>query len=230
MVILGIDIETTGLEPQNGDEVTEIAYVLYNLGTHEKLFTLSALVKGKREVPKDITILTGITNEMRETWGLPKEEIKPNLKSAVEQCDYIAAHNANFEKAFLGNLGKPWIDTATDVPYPAEVTTRKLTHLAAEHGVYVRGAHRALEDVGTMLEVISQYNCEEIKRFADSPTVLVQAQVTFDERELAKARGYRWNPDKKMWWKALKEFQLSEERKEAEFSIVEIVDEADVGA
>lgn len=227
MIILGIDIETTGLDPKV-DEVTEIAYVLYDLAARTKLFTLSSLVKGAKEIPADIVKLTGITNEMRGKWGTDKAVIKPNLMSVVQECDYICAHNAAFEQSFVGFLGKPWVDTVTDLPFPDEMTTRKLTHLAAEHFVYLGGAHRALADVETMLAVASKYDVEVVKKYADSPTIVVQACVSFDEKDLAKERGYRWNPKSKVWWKSLKEFQLVDERREAGFAVQELVEENDV--
>ena len=227
MIILGVDIETTGLDPKV-DEVTELAYVLYNLQTETKLFTLSSLVQGVKEIPEEVIDLTGITNEMRAQWGVPKEQLKPNLKAMVGECDYICAHNAAFEQSFLGKMGKPWVDTATDLPFPSSIITRKLTHLAAEHFVHLSGAHRALSDVETMLAIASKYDVEVVKKYADSPTIVVQACVSFDQKDLAKERGYRWNPTTKVWWKPLKEFQLNDERRDAGFAVQELVEADDV--
>lgn len=219
MVVLGVDIETTGLDPKQS-EVTELGIVLYDL---EKKFTIyqgsHLIMKEKHDIPKEVEELTGITNELRTKWGVPKEGVKESFQQAMGHADYLMAHNAGFEQSFLGKMTMPWIDTATDLPYPPTITTRKLTYLAAEHGVCVRTAHRALEDVKTMIAIASHYDPAVIKKYADSPSINVRACVGFETKDLAKERGYRWNGEKKIWVKPLKEFQLNEEMDEAPFQV-----------
>lgn len=219
MIVLGIDIETTGLDP-SVDEITEVAFCLYDLARKHEIFTFSSLVSGNKPIPEDVEKLTGISNEMRHFGGMDKDVIKPLLLQFSDRADYLVAHNAAFEKSFLGeNLGS-WIDTATDIPYPDRITTRKLTHLCAEHGVWIRGAHRALNDVRAMLELMTMYDYKEIERYALSPSVVVRADVSYDNREKAKARGYRWDVEKKIWVKPLKQFQVEEERAGAGFPVL----------
>ena len=62
-----IDIETTGLDSAE-HEIIEIAAVMVNRDStrHE---TFTALVKPEKKLPKKITELTGITNEMLDREG-----------------------------------------------------------------------------------------------------------------------------------------------------------------
>jgi DNA polymerase III subunit epsilon len=62
-----LDLETTGLDATR-HEIIEIAAIRYRKGTttHE---TIQALVKPTKKIPKKITDLTGITQEMIEASG-----------------------------------------------------------------------------------------------------------------------------------------------------------------
>lgn len=113
----------------------------------------------------------------------------------------------------------PWIDTCLDVPFPEAITTRKLVHLAAEHGFLNPFAHRAVFDVLTMLRVMAAYPIEPILESAKQPLVTCIAQVSYDDREKAKARGYRWRGQSKLWVKHLKAHRLEEEKAQAGFPI-----------
>jgi DNA polymerase-3 subunit epsilon len=210
MIVLAVDVETTGLDP-NTDEVIEIAYCLHDLFTKKDLYTFSGLVRGVKPIPPEIETLTGITNEMREKFGFDKETVKPNFKSTIDQAEYLAAHNAEFERGFLGKALGRWIDTTVDLPYPDHIQTRKLTHLCAEHGFAIQGAHRALHDVQGMLKLMGLYDPVAIRTYAESPNMLIQAVVSFQGKDEAKARGYRWDGDNKQWVKRIKEFQMEAE-------------------
>jgi fructose-1,6-bisphosphatase/sedoheptulose 1,7-bisphosphatase-like protein len=117
-------------------------------------------------------------------------------------------------------LDLPWIDTAKDIPYPKSITTRKLTHLAAEHGFVNQMAHRAVTDVLTMLKVLSFYEAKTVVEWSSSPTIKIKAMVTRETKELAKERGSRWDAPSVAWFKEIKEFQLMTEIKDSSFKIV----------
>jgi DNA polymerase-3 subunit epsilon len=109
------------------------------------------------------------------------------------------------------------LDSLTDIRYPAYIKTRNLTHLAAEHGFVAPFKHRAVFDCLTMLRIASNYDINEIIARSKMPMVYVQACVSFDEKELAKARGYYWAAKPKIWYKALKEADATVEIKECGF-------------
>ena len=105
---------------------------------------------------------------------------------------------------------------------PPAITTRKLTHLAAEHGFLNPFPHRAVSDVLTMLKVLSHYDIAPVLESARQPSFTVKACVSYDDREKAKARGYRWDAARKIWTKIVKGHRLNDEIEacKPEFAVV----------
>lgn len=235
MLWLGLDFETTGLDPKECT-VTEIGAVLWDTELGLPVKMLNVLLNYDVEIPEFITGLTGITKPMLDKYGEVPHLGWAQLGDLVKECDYIMAHNAPFDKSFYDAAKeayggsseevpfpeKPWIDTSKDVPYREDIKTRKLVYLAAEHDFLNPFAHRAVFDVLTMLKVVSEYDPITVVNWAKSPTKTIRAVVTFDDKHLAKERGYRWNKDKKWWVKEVKEFQLETEKAESPFEIMEI--------
>jgi DNA polymerase III subunit epsilon len=234
MKILGIDLETTGLDFTT-DRITEIGAVLWDTSTGTPLRLFNTLVRHTDAPPitPEIERLTGITQEMIDTYGVPIAACLPKLFVMMSEADAIVAHNGTgFDRPMLAaqieRLGKiaperPWIDTATDVPYPPHITTRKLVHLAAEHGFLNPFAHRAQFDVLTMLRILQHYDIHEVLDTARQPSITLIAQVSYDDREKAKSRGYRWH-DSKTWRKTIKLNQLEAERASVDFAVAEHTD------
>lgn len=227
MRLLGIDLESTGLDPK-GDAITEVGAVLFDWDSKRPLLLYSEFVDPGREITPEIATITGIENWMVAEYGVPEQEALSRIAGMMAQADYVVAHWGNlFDKPFLDGAyarmmslppEKIWIDTAVDIKYPEKIKTRNLLHLAAEHGFLPGYSHRAVFDVLTMLRILSEYDLEVVIARAQEPMVFVEACVTFDEKEKAKERGYRWCPPKRVWWKAFKESDALAERKECGFS------------
>jgi DNA polymerase-3 subunit epsilon len=100
------------------------------------------------------------------------------------------------------------------------MTTRKLVHLAAEHGFINPFAHRAMFDVLTMLMIFQRYDPAAALALAKEPVVTLKACVSYDDREKAKSRGYRWKD--RQWLKAVRASEVEPERKDCGFTVVEI--------
>lgn len=222
-MILGIDLETTGLDTATVD-VIEVGAVLWDEVKRVPITMYNALI-ANRTVPEEITKITGITQEQIDVFGLDLGLVSEDLVVLLKQAKWIVAHNGKgfdrliWERVFNALAKKPWIDTSVDVPYPAQIQTRKLTHLAAEHGFVNPFPHRAATDVLTMLTVLSRYDFATVEKYAAAPDVEVVARVSFDEKEKAKARGYRWNAEFRRWSKIVKDFQLEAEKAEAGFQV-----------
>jgi DNA polymerase-3 subunit epsilon len=151
------------------------------------------------------------------------------LNGLIEDADYLMAHKAEFDKGFIetamahrgyADSGKQWLCSMEDIRYPPEIKTRNLLHLAAEHGFAPSFRHRAIFDVLTMLKVAESYNLEDIIARSQEPTVYVQAIVSFDEKELAKERGYHWCGAKKTWWRSWKQNDFEADKAECGFRTV----------
>ena len=222
MILLGIDLETTGLDT-SVCEIIEVGAVLWDTESSQILRSYSTLVKTEQSIPEEVSRLTGISSEMVDRFGTPWATVLTFLDRLQSECDYLVGHNAkNFDAAILERMGmdfqRPWMDTIEDVPYPPEIRTRKLTHLAAEHGFVNPFPHRAVTDVLTTLQVLSFYSSEEIERYAkaESKTLVAQFERHDPEfeakKDAVKRHGYRWTgAPEYQWRKVLKDFLVDEE-------------------
>lgn len=229
MLFLGIDFETTGLDTKE-DRITEIGAVLWDAKDKKPVKIFHEFCKVDRPLTKEITELTGITDDILNKYGKSFSQAVEGMRDFFQHATHVVAHNGtNFDRPLFEaecvrhNVGKwerPWIDTSVDVPYPKNISVRKLTYLAAEHGFLNPFAHRAVFDVLTMFQVLSAYDPAEVVRWSESPSITIQAKVSYDDRALASARGYRWNGETKQWLKTIKQFQLEKEQQEAMFTVV----------
>ena len=201
MKVLGLDIETTGLDSTN-DSITEIGAVLYDAVDHKPLEMMNRVISTTDKIPDRIVRLTGITDEIVANHGKQIFEVIEEFNLLVDQAEYLVIHNAPFDLGFLKNLepagirglDKPVIDTMRDLPIDSAVhQSVKLTHLCATHGFLNPFSHRAIFDVLSMLKVLSCYNFNDVLTYMQSPTIRVIAHVTFEEKDLAKNAGFRWN-------------------------------------
>lgn len=228
MRILGLDFETTGLDTQN-DRVIEIGAVLWDWEAQKPLKIMSELVKTDREISQEITDITGITAADVEEFGIPAREALDDLNDLIRGSAFVMAHNGNdFDlplykawvvrsEALLPEVS--WIDSKVDIVYPKRFDSRRLIHLGAEHGFVSAFQHRAVFDVLTMLRIASQYDIEAIIKRAAEPTLYVEALVSFERKDEAKERGYKWFGPRKIWWKAFKASDLVVERAECGFAL-----------
>jgi DNA polymerase III epsilon subunit-like protein len=170
MKILGVDVETTGLDAAE-DRITEVGAVLFDWDTQTPLVVLSALVNPGRPIPQEITKLTGITNEMVADYGRPEEEVLGDFQHLLGRADYAMAHNAAFDKGFYDAAvvrhgfapdDKVWLCTKNDIKYPESIITRNLCHLAAEHSIINpfrhRGGLRRIDDAEGSVELRHRRN------------------------------------------------------------------------
>jgi len=155
-----LDLETTGLDATR-HEIIEIAAIRYRKGntTHE---TLQALVKPSKKVPKKITEITGITQEMLETSGEPLADVLREFKAFVGE-HRLVTFNAEFDMAFVhaatSQHGLPKLNNPVSCAlqmarraWPKRKTFR-LRDLASDGGFAGGTAHRALEDARCALIV-----------------------------------------------------------------------------
>ncbi len=138
-----LDLETTGLDATR-HEIIEIAGIRYRKGiaTQE---TLETLVKPSKNVPKKITEITGITQEMLETNGEPLADV---------MREFMAFLHAATARHGLPKLNNP-VSCAVKMArcaWPKRKTFR-LRDLASDGGFAGGTAHRALEDARCALIV-----------------------------------------------------------------------------
>ncbi len=214
MYVLGLDFETTGVNPKS-DHIIEVGAVVWDVEKKKPKAILSELVAVEGSIPEQIVKITGIEDDDIKNWGENIHDVLLRLKKLSHSCDYVVAHNGlQFDQQFhtrysdqnpMWVIDKPWIDTMTDLPYPHHVVTRKLNFLAAEHGFLNPFSHRAVFDVLTMMRVFSTYPFEAILQNIESPLVKIKAKVSFEEKSKAKDLGFRWDPQNRYWYMELRQ-------------------------
>lgn len=233
MRILSLDFETTWTAPVNPKicRIREIGAVLFDWENKRPLKLYSEFIHDEDHPmsPKELVDLTGITDEMVKEFGIPLTKGLHELRNMFSLSDFIIAHNGNgFDKPLLlaecdRKLTylpeRPWIDSKMDIDYPPHMKSHKLTHLCGEHGFLNPFSHRAIFDALAVLKILTQYPIEPIIESAKQPNCKVVANVSFQERDKAKLRGYYWDGENKYWWKELKLHKAEKEKQEAPFPV-----------
>ncbi len=231
MLLLALDVETTGLNYQN-DSIIEIGAVLWHWETQTPLQIFSELIKEpyiNLPLTNEIENLTGITTEQLTSYGQAFQgKLQQRLTKLIHHASFLVAHNASFDRNFLTQLylknnltfpSKEWICTLKDVTYPASFKSKKLVNLAKEHGIETPFAHRAIFDVLTMLQVLKHYDIKEIVRSFSFPLVTVKADVSYENKDQAKEQGFHWNKETKSWQKEIRQNKLEQEKEKYPFHI-----------
>ena len=100
-----LDTETNGL-PQGNDfskiDMLELAYIIVDTDLNF-IKKQNFLVKNNTHVPKVITELTGITEELLNNEGIAPTEIFKQFNEDLKECEFIIAHNLRFDYNILKN-------------------------------------------------------------------------------------------------------------------------------
>jgi DNA polymerase III subunit epsilon len=147
-----LDLETTGLDPAR-DEIIEIGAIRVNRDSdHHQTFR--ALVKPTRRIPRKITEMTGISQELVDKEGEPLEETIKEFSAFIEDLPLVT-FNAEFDMAFLRSAAR---QSNIVIGNPASCALKmarrawpgrksyKLRDLAKDGGLSDEDTHRALAD------------------------------------------------------------------------------------
>ena len=151
---VSVDIETTGLSPRHAS-IIELGAVKFRGG--RPMDEVSLLINPGFSIPRAITELTGITDDM--LWYAPPiEDVLPYFLDFVGG-DVILGHNVNFDVNFIYDkaltLGLPPL--SNDFVDTMRISRRlykqhkhhRLCDLAERFGIVPDTAHRALADCYT---------------------------------------------------------------------------------
>ena len=150
---IALDVETTGLNDDS--EVIEVGLVVVENG--EIVQEWQRLVKPNHPIPKDISIMTGITPAMVKDaprWADIEEEFLSIIEGKL-----LLAHNISFDKGRIEfqlgrSLENSWLDThdVAKLILPT-LTSYKLMSIAFHLHIPDNAHHRALNDATVCAQV-----------------------------------------------------------------------------
>lgn len=163
-----LDTETTGLCPEEGGKICEVAVCVSKAGQPVEEF--STLVNPQMPMHPDVIAIHGITNEMVKNAPV-FADILPKLLGILDGC-VLVAHNADFDLKFLRyeceQCGMkfpdlPVIDTLKLAKKSGRFEKNRLGFIAGKLGISAAGWHRAMADT-KMAEQILYYFLVELSK------------------------------------------------------------------
>jgi DNA polymerase III subunit epsilon len=192
-----LDTETDGLEESS--RVIEVGAVLYDVENQSTLQEVSTLLAGdENEAEKINRIKPQCLKKMSEVGSAFALEL---LFAMSKAADVYVAHNADFDRArvfgkpdFLPLANAPWVDSM-DFPWPQATREQSsLVNLALDHGIGVASAHRALTDCRLIAELFNRAtDLQAMFQHAMRPKVLVVGCQPFEQNDLARTAGFKWD-------------------------------------
>ena len=213
--LLIIDTETSGLDPSE-HQCLEVGSILFSVPDRAVLAQQSFLLPVSSNAAESINRIPASVTQLPQPW----REALGYLTSLIAAADVLVAHNAEFDRQWFGIdplpvVQQPWLCTMEDIRWPAERQLRSrpsVRDLALAYDIPVWAAHRALTDCTYLAEVFRR--CDDLETLVLrglEPRQLMRAQVSYDNRQLAKDAGFRWNdPVKGAWTRRLSEREASE--------------------
>ena len=94
-----LDVETTGLSPEQGDRVVEIAIIVLD-EQFRVVRMLDSLVHPCRQIPPYVASIHGISNASVQA-APTFTQLIPELLDCVSDATHLVAHNISFDLSFL---------------------------------------------------------------------------------------------------------------------------------
>ena len=206
-----IDTETTGLDPRT-DALIELAASVLTVGADGNICDMEEARSWLEEpgilLTEEVTRITGLHDA--DLMGQKFDD--QAIASLLNSCDVLVSHNARFDRAFVARrfpalVSRPWACTINDIKWSAAgFGSRSLPHLLAEMG-YFYSAHRAAPDCWALLCLLAARAVDGrayAAHLVDSvrkPSMRIFAQrAPYGVKDRLKARGYRWDAEKRCWW------------------------------
>ncbi|MEW6040260.1 MAG: exonuclease domain-containing protein [Elusimicrobiota bacterium] len=187
-----VDVETTGLSPEYGDRVCEVAVLKVKNNCQIDLF--HTLVNCERKISPGAFAVNGITQNMLK--GKPKfSEIAPQILRLLNGC-VVVCHNAVFDMSFLAaelercSLSFPnytVVDTLMLSRRCFKFFSNALQNVAMCLNIEVQEEHRALSDVLTTWKVFQRF----VENFSWRGISTVEQLISLQSEPTRR----RWNKD-----------------------------------
>ena len=221
-----LDTETTGVNKMS-DKIIELALKVVKFEKASgKIVSIDREYESfndpGEEISQEITMLTGISDEMVEGQSIDWERVDAILKDA----EIVVAHNAGFDRAFVDRYSsvspdKIWACSMQDIDWLGRgFTSSKQELLCYWHGFYF-DAHRAMNDVDALINLLTHPSYEadrpllELMKNSQKPTYVIFAtNFNYDpvKKDIVKANKYKWNAEDRVWYKTVSFDDLDKEK------------------
>jgi DNA polymerase-3 subunit epsilon len=212
-----VDVETTGLD-SSIHQIIEVGILEFMMPSETGAAITrmyGALNDPGQPLSPEIERLTGIQTahlkNQKIDWGL--------VASMVQGAKIVIAHNAEFDRGFLSQVGElqnipvHWGCSIRHVDWKGKGSgSQALNYLAADHGFINPFPHRALFDCATTFRLIAPHLSELIENSHQKSYRVDAVNSPFEKKDSLKEKGYRWDAGRKTWYKIVFERQLSLER------------------
>lgn len=207
-----VDTETTGID-HGKDVILELGMVLFEFDpatgqAYRILGTFDELEAPPFPIPPESIAIHGITDEM--VAGKRIDDAK--VAEFLDGVSFVIAHNSEFDRQFLERRlpvfeSLPWGCSLKQIGWKNEgVGSAKLDYIAFQFGFFF-DPHRAEEDCRALLEILQQTLPGSgelalkvlLNQSAQKSYKVCATAAPFDAKDKLKARGYRWDVERKVW-------------------------------
>ncbi len=217
-----IDVETTGLDHAN-DVIIELALRRFRYDGSGRVLKIDRAIAWLedpgRPLDENVTRITGLTDA-----GIAGQRIDDGEAARlIRTAHLVIAHNAAFDRKFVERrlpeaAGMPWACSMAEVDWgQAGFEGRSLGWLGAQMG-WFHAAHRASDDVDAVIGLLSHVLADGrtvlsklIERSAQPSMRIEAAGADFSVKDKLRVRGYRWDPESKVWWREVCQSELADE-------------------
>ena len=207
-----VDVETTGLDPDN-DHMIELALRRFR-HTDDGIITQIDKAYSWLEDPgcrlsPEISQLTKLTDDMLTGQSIDTATATRLLRSS----SLVIAHHARFDRGWVErrlpeSAGLNWACSMEQIDWPGlGFDGRKLGHLLNQIDFYHAG-HRATADVDAVIQLLRHRTNAGKSTFGmmlekvSQPSWIIWARgASFEVRHSLRLRGYRWDANRKCWWR-----------------------------
>lgn len=217
-----VDVETTGLSRE--DKVIELALRRFRYDSYGRIVEIGKAWSWTEDpgepLSDEIKRITGL-NDL----DLAGQKIDDKVATGIlSSADLVIAHHAAFDRPmvearFPSLPTLPWACSCNEIDWQEfGFEGRSLGWLCSQAGWFF-DAHRAENDVDAVVELL-RYKVPdgrslmyELNNSAVSYSHLVEAiGSAFETKDALKGRGYRWNAEKRLWWREIFEDDLCAEQ------------------
>ena len=219
-----LDLETTGFNAGQ-DKIIEIALKVVRIDKSDgSIISLEDEYESFQDpgihIDDKITKITGISNEMVSGHVINWNKVS----EIIQKTDIMVAHNAKFDRSFMDistpiSKDKVWACSIYDIDWLERGFVKgSLELLSIWHGFYY-DSHRAMNDVDAVIHLVTHPSNKDNKpvveliKNAQVPYYeIIASNSPFETKDILRANNYKWNGDKKFWWKAIKKEEIDLER------------------